>query len=422
MLSSTNENVPETPSVTSHRPLWRNQDFLLLWSGQTISLIGTGVTQFAFPLLVLTLTQSPALTGLIAAVGALPYLFLSLPAGALIDRWDRKKVMIICDACRALNIASIPFALILNHLTVVQLFIVSLVEGTFFVFFNIAEAASLPNVVPVEQLPQGVSLNEATISAASLISPSLGGLLFSLGKMFPFLGDAISYAASVVSLSFIKANFQEERQNVQSSLFTQIVEGLSWLWHQPLVRSLALLTGGINVLFAGETLVVIVLAQHLGASPFFIGLIFAIGGIGSIIGAMLGALVQKRFRFGTVILGTCWVVALLYPLYIIVPNPFLLGLITLGIFFVFPLYNIVQFSYRLALIPDELQGRVNSVFRLVAFGFNPLGLALTGILLQAVGNSLTVLITTLGLLILAVLATLNTHIRNARDYSEISAR
>src|ERR1051326_6280022 len=130
------QDAPARPS------LWRNRDYMLLWSGQVVSNIGTQVSQLAFPLLILALTQSPALAGIAAALRALPYLIFSLPAGALIDRWDRKLVMIICDTGRALALGSIPVALLLGHLSIAQIFIVTTIEGTLFVFFNIAEVAT----------------------------------------------------------------------------------------------------------------------------------------------------------------------------------------------------------------------------------------------------------------------------------------
>src|SRR6266702_393699 len=161
-------------------PLWSNLDYMLLWSGQMISSTGTQISYLAFPLLILALTRSPAQAGLAGALRALPYLIFSLPAGALIDRWDRKRVMILCDIGRAISMASIPFALAIGQLTVLQLFIVSAIEGTLYVFFNIAEAACLPRVVAKEQLPAATAQNMATDGINSLVGPPLGGALFAL--------------------------------------------------------------------------------------------------------------------------------------------------------------------------------------------------------------------------------------------------
>src|SRR5205085_3017078 len=133
-------------------PLRRNRDYMLLWSGQIVSSTGTRVSQLALPLLVLALTNSPAQAGLVGAMRGIPYALFILPAGALVDRWNRKLVMILCDTGRALALGSIPLALLLGHLTLAQLYIVSLVEGTLFTFFNLSETACLPQVVEKEQL------------------------------------------------------------------------------------------------------------------------------------------------------------------------------------------------------------------------------------------------------------------------------
>ncbi|HEV8192603.1 MAG TPA: MFS transporter, partial [Ktedonobacterales bacterium] len=164
-------------SATPQRPrsLFRNRDYMLLWGGQTVSTIGTEVSMVAFPFLVLALTGSPAQAGLMGGLRALPYLLFSLPAGALIDRWNRKTVMILCDAGRALALGSIPLALILGQLTLVQLYTVSAAEGTLFVFFNLAEVASLPRVVPKEQLPAANAQYSATEGTSALVGPALGG-------------------------------------------------------------------------------------------------------------------------------------------------------------------------------------------------------------------------------------------------------
>ncbi len=401
------DNAKNTKDVTPKQPrsLWLNRDFMLLWSGQVVSNVGTQVSTLAFPLLILALTGSPAQAGFAGALRALPYLIFSLPAGALIDRWDRKLTMILCDTGRALSLASIPVALALGHLTIIQLYLVSAIEGTLFVFFNIAEAACLPRVVPKEQLPAATAQNMATDGVTQLVGPSLGGALFTAGRMLPFLADAISYAVSVCSLFFIRVKFQKERVAARRKLWVEIREGLAWLWHHPLIRSIAIVTGGYNLISSGFILIIIVLAQRQHASSFIIGLIFAIGGIG--------------LSFGQAIIGTMWLSALFMPLYAIAPNPLVLGIITAAAFIAGPLYNVVQFSYRSALIPDELQGRVNSVFRLIAFGGQPLGLALTGVLIQNVGVIQTILIDSVGLALLALAATLNGHVRNARPLAEI---
>ncbi len=275
-------SIAEQPDAKELPPLWRNRDYMLLWSGQVISVLGGGISSIVFPLLILAMTGSPAAAGFAAALGSLPYLLFSLPVGALIDRWDRKKVMILCDLGRAISLASVPVALYFDVLTIWQLYINVFIEGTLYVFFNIAEVAALTRVVHKTQLPQASAQNEAGFIAAGLVGAPLGGYMYqSISRLFPFIFDSISYLFSAISLMFIRTTFQEERVKAERHLGREIKEGLSWLWHQPLIRFMAFLTGGNNFVFSGSGLILIVLAQQvMGASPTEIGTMFSIGEAG----------------------------------------------------------------------------------------------------------------------------------------------
>jgi MFS family permease len=402
-----------------HAPLWRNRDYLLLWSGQTISSIGSGVSELAFPLVVLALTHSPAQAGFAGALRSLPYFIFTLPGGALVDRWDRKRVMVLCDAGRALSLASIPVALVLGHLTVVQLYLVSLIEGSLYVFFDLAETASLPRVVPKEQLPAAISQNQVAFGITNLLGPPLGGVLYTLGRAVPFLTDAVSYLASVLSLLFMRTKFQLEHVVAPRRLWTEMVEGVKWMWHQPLLRTMAFLNSGWSSLGFGFSLLVIVLAQRQQVSPPFIGVLFAIGGVTSILGAALAPLIQKRVRYGHAIIGLWWLYVLAWLLVVVAFTPFALGAIIAFFFLVDSIYNIVQFSYRLALIPDELQGRVNSAFRLISYSLRPAGIAVTGVLMQFIGVVPTAVVFAIILTLLALVASLNAPLRRALPLAQV---
>lgn len=387
-----------------------------------VSLTGTGISQLAFPLLMLALTHSPAQAGFVGALRGLSFIVLSLPAGALVDRWNRKRVMIVCDIGRGLAMVSIPVAFLAGHLTIVQLYITTLLEGTLFTFFTMAETAILPHIVAREQIGAAVSQNEATSSFTLLIGPLLGGILYGIARLFPFLADAISYGVSAMSLVLIRLHVHRERQGnvgnteqlASTNLWAEIGEGLRWLWQQPLIRYFALLTGYVNMILISGELVVIVIAQQQHATPAFIGAIFAIGGIGSIVGAVLSTPVQKMLRIGQIAIIAIWLITLFWSLFTIAINPFLLAIIFACFTLVGTVYNVMQYSYRVTMIPDELQGRVNSGYRLVSMGLQPLGLALTGLLLQRSGVLITLLIFSIGLVVLAVVTTANSHIRHAR--------
>lgn len=405
--------VTQAARGARHWALWRNRDFLLLWSGQAVSSLGTAMTQTAYPLLVWDLSHSAAMVGLVGGIGTLPYLLLSLIVGALIDRWDRKRVMILCDIGRTLNLASVLLALFLGRLTGIQICLNTLIEGTFFVFFNLAEVACLPRVVSNEQLPLAAAQNEATMGTTVLVGPLLGGALYSLRQLLPFLADAVSYAVSVLSLSLIHVPFQQEQRGQRRALWIEIREGLCWLWQQPVLRFMALLTGILNFISGGLTPILLVLVKQEHGSSLLYGSILTLGGFGAILGSVLGAPVHKRLPLGSIVLTVLWVNALIFPCYALAPHPVLLGLISAVLFVCGPIYNVAQLSYRLALIPDELQGRVNSVYRLLAFGFLPLGWSLTGLLIQWFQVVPAILFLSACGLLLALLASINPHVIQA---------
>lgn len=359
----------------------------------------------------LALTGSPAQAGLVAALRTLPFVILCLPVGALVDRWNRKRVMMICDSGAALAVATIPVAMALHRLTLTQLYVIAVVEGTFFVFFNLANTASLPRIVRKEQLPEAVSRNYTAFSVAFLLGPLVGGALYGVHRALPFIVDAISFGVSVISLSFMRATFQGERSNERRSLRAEIGEGLRWLWRRPTIRLLGFFITIQVALVNGMPLIVIVLAQHRHATPAAVGIILAVGGVGGALGSVIAPLVQRRLGFARSFLSAYWLFTLAWPLLALVPGLVGLALASALVLVLWFSFDMLQFSYRLAQIPDALQGRVNSVFRLGAFAGQTVGLALDGALAQAIGPTATVFVLGAGLLVLAIIITVSPEIR-----------
>lgn len=407
------------PGTSQPRPLWRNRDYLLLTSGQVISLAGSQFSLIAFPLLVLFMSGSPVQAGLIGSMRLLPYVLLGLPAGALTDRWDRKRVMLVCDAGRAVSLASIPVAFALGHLTLIQLYLVSLIEGTLFVFFDLAEVACLPRVVAREQIVPATAQNEMARNVAFLLGPGLGGAIYGLGKFLPFLFDACSYLVSVCLLFLLKARFQQERATQSEKLWVEIRTGLLWIWRHPLIFFIACTGALFHLLFDGIALLVIVFSQQLHATPLLIGLVLAMDGVGSMLGSILTERFHRYLSFRVVAIAGHWIWAALWFMLLLAHNMLVLSVILALIYAVLMVFDLTQFSYRRMLIPDELQGRVNSVFRLISYSGGPLGLALAGLLLQLWGVSTTISILGGGIIATALLITLNPHIRHARPVSEL---
>lgn len=388
------------------RPLWRNLDYLLLWLGQAVSSLGSQASFLALPLLMLALTGSPVQAGTLGGLRGVAYLCFGLPAGALVDRWDRRRLMLLCDLGRALALGSVPLALLAGGLSAAQLYLVAFAEGTLFIFFGLAETACLTRVTTPRQLPAAVAQSQVTDATATLIGPAFGGALYAAGRALPFVADAVSYGCSVLSLLCIRANLrpQPEPAAVQRRLLPEIGEGLRWSWgHRPL-RFLLLYNTAINALYGGWPLLLIELAKRQGAGAGTIGLIFAGGGAGTILGALSSRAVQRRFSVRTITVVIAWIFALSWPPYALAPNALALGAANaLGFYFV-PISGGTQFSYRLLVLPDQLQARVNSVFRLALFGGQTLGFVVTGALLERYGPVGTVWITLVPAVLLALYA------------------
>ncbi len=396
--------------------LWHNRDYLLLWSGQAFSDMGGAVSELAFPLLVLSVTHSPAQAGFVAALRALPATLFSLLAGVLVDRWDRKRVMLVCDVGRALSLASIPVAYALGHLTFWQLALNAFLEGTLMILFALAKTAAVPQVVTPTHLTTAVAQEEFVEGTTALFGPSLSGVLYTLGAMFPFLTDALSYLVSLVTLLLIHTPFQRGRTPTHRKVRVEVAEGVRWVWHQPFILTMTLLMGAGAFVFSGNTLIIIILAQQHQAAPVVIGLIFAVGGIGSILGSLLAPRLKDRLTVGHSILLCRWYFVLSWPWYALVPFPWVLGALQFGTGLVDPIEDVPYFSHRLQLVPDALKGRVLSACRLVPGTTRPLGLALTGILIQRVGVFPTIWLAWAWLLVSTVIVTLIPQVRRERAH------
>lgn len=408
-------SVSQHADARTSATLWRNRDYLLLWSGQALSNIGGAVSALAFPLLVLAVTHSPAQAGFVAALRALPALFMTLPAGALVDRWDRRRIMLACDTGRLLSLASVPIAYAFGRLTIWQLCAAAFVEGALMIVFELARTAAVAQVVTQAQFNDAVTQDEMAEGVTGLVGPSLSGALYTLGAMIPFLSDVASYIISLVTLALIRTSFQSARESAPQHLWSDIGSGVRWVWRQPFILTMTLLMGAGAFVYSGATLIVIVLAQRAGASAWVIGLIFAVEGVGAVLGAWVAARFGRRLTVGQSILVSRWFFALSWPFYALTPVPVALGVITFGTGFVDPLEDIAYFGHRLRLIPDELKGRVISVCRLVPGVVRPLGLALTGLLIQRLGVFPTIWLSWVWLLVTTTLVTAVPYVRRERE-------
>jgi predicted MFS family arabinose efflux permease len=401
-------------------PLRRNRDFLLLWSGQVVSTVGSEVSQLAYPLLVLALTHSARDAGIVGFARALPFLLLYLPAGAYVDRWDRKRVMLVADAGRALALGSVAIWLAVGRPPLAWLAITSFVEGSLFVFFQLSESAALPQIVPKEQLPQAIAQNQARMQGAGLVGSPLGGALYGLSRLLPFAADAFSYAVSFVSLLFVRPALQGEREPTRRTLQIEIGEGLGWLRRQPFMRAITACVAGTNFVHQALSLVLIVRLRNLGASSALIGAVFAIIAVGSIAGALAGPWVQRRVPPRVVVLGSLWIWPVQTAALFLLGSPVAIGIITAVAYTAGPVFNVVVGAYRYALVPERLYARVASASLLFAWGSIPLGSLFAGYGIAAWGARPMLLVLAAILLVIALAATASRDLRKARRPEELA--
>jgi MFS family permease len=371
--------------------LSRNRDFVLLWSGQALSSLGSQVSLVAYPLLVLAVTHSAAKAGIVGFAQELPIALLALPGGVLADRVDRKRLLVATDAGRALALLGIPVGLLAGHLPFGVIVVVAAIDGAGFVLTYVTERGVLPQLVAPEQLGEAVARNESRVFGAMLAGPSVGGVLFAAGRALPFLADAGSYLVAAITKLLISRDFQEQRDGAKS---WDPRDGIRWLWQRPFFRMVSLLFAFGNPAFTGLLLLVVLLAKRHGASSPLVGVMLAIGAGGGLVGALLAPRLQRRLPARFALVGENVMLALSAPLLLLAHNAILIGLIMAAAIVITPVTNSIVVGYRVALTPDHLQGRVQAAQTLISFSVGWLGPLAVGILFQLAGPAATILVLT----------------------------
>jgi MFS family permease len=361
---------------------------MLLWSGQALSSVGSQIALVAYPLLVLAVTGSPAKAGFVGFARNLPVALLALPAGALADRVDRKRLLVACDGAGAVALAAIPAALLLGHVPYGVIIVVAVVDGVVFVVTYVAERGVLPRLVLPEQLGEAVARNESRIFGAMMVGPPLGGALFGIGRAVPFLSDAVSYAGSTITKLLIATEFQAPRVDLAPG---DAREGLRWLWRRPFFRTCSLLFAFSNPIFTGLVLLAVVLAKRHGASSALVGLMLGLMAGGGLLGALLAPRLRRHLSARFVLIGENVMLVLAIPLLLAAHNGLLIGVILAAAELITPVTNSIVIAYRVALVPDHLQGRVQAATTLVSFAAGWLGPLAVGLLLQHAGSTATIL-------------------------------
>jgi MFS family permease len=379
----------------SRRPsLWRSPDFLKLWTGETVSLLGSQVSLLAIPLAAISILHASNFqVGLLTSAETVPFLLVGLPAGVWVDRWRRRPVLITADVGRAIFLGSIPLAYALGWLTIWQLYAVAFSTGILTVFFDVAYQSYLPALVGRAHLIDGNAKLEISRSAAQVGGPGLAGELIHLLRAPTAVAvDAASFLASAAGIAAITK--PEPRVAVAASreragMKAEIGEGLRYVLGHRFLRRIAGATSTSN-LFSSlfGTVLLLYMVHNLRYGAGTIGLVFLLGNIGVLLGALLASPLGRRFGVGPVC-GAALVVAglggLLAPL---ATRSTGFGILVVSLFLISatnPIYNVNQVSLRQAICPERLLGRMNATMRFLVWGTLPVGAFLAGVLSTAIG-------------------------------------
>lgn len=397
-------------------PLSRNRAYRLLWSSQALSEFGSSASMIAFPLLVLAVTGSPAATGLVLGAIAAAQLIAGLPMGALADRWNRKKIMLYCEAALAAAAASLAAALWWDVVSVAHMIVVAVVMGLCTALFEPAEDACLPSVVTAGQLPTAVAMNSARSYLGQLSGTAAGGFLFAVGRVVPFVADALTHCIAFCMLTFLRVPPREVRPEPVRRLGREMVTGLRWVWVNPPIRVIALCAVGLNMFFTAYFIVIIVLARDRGVPSGEIGVMAAMLGVGGVLGALIAPYLHRTLSPYLSIVGVCWMLTVLTPIAVFISNGYLMGALFAAMAFLVPTANTTIETYQLLLTPDGLRGRVSGVIGVATAAAGALGPPLGGFLMEAVSANQAVLLCAAGIAAVTVLATASPTLRRFPRY------
>ena len=388
--------------------LWRHPEFLKFWAGSAISSVGSEVTALAVPLIAaLTLEATPWQMGLLSAAGSAPILLVGLFAGVWVDRVRRRPVMIAADLGRAALLLLIPLAAVTSVLRMEILYTVLLLTGALTVLFDVANMSLLPSLVTPDRIVEGNTKLQSTSAGAQVVGPSVGGVLVSLMTApFALLVDALSFVLSAAFVARTRvAEAAPETRGARAGVVGEITEGVRVVLGDRVLRALAG-ASATTILFGRVFMAVYVLymTRVLGLSAVGVGLVFAIGGVGSFAGSLVAERLARRFGPGPAMIGAqvaFGLTGMLVPLAVLVPS-WALTMIVASEFaqwMAILVYYVNAISVRQAITPDRVLGRVNATMRFLAGGANPIGSVIGGALGGLIGVPLTLVVASFGMLL-----------------------
>ena len=394
MPSDAAAGVP-SPSRANHRsvaPLTQNRDFKVLLTSQGVSALGDAVSFTALPLLVLALTGSGFAMGIVGAVQTLPDLFFGMVAGALADRSDRKRMMLLADLGRAALTALIPISIALGGPTMAVILLVTAPISLLRSFFLASYTASVPAVVGRGQVGRANSYFEAIYSVGFIVGPAIAGVLASTIGPGPTLAiDAVSFAVSAIGLLFVRRDLRAPVDRPRERLLAEIREGIDYIAGQPTLRSAILFWGAISILTAPLVSALAVhITRDLGYPPAILGLVLAAYGVGTVIGALVSARRGSRGSVAPFLLGGTLVTAAALMVLAITPEVPVMVAVSLASGVAQSMVLLTYLTLRTVQSPDALLGRIGSTARTISLGLQPIGLLAGGALIDLTSGSTTI--------------------------------
>jgi MFS family permease len=391
---TSDQDVAVAPGGQRRDSILRNRDFVKLWAGETVSLVGTQVTLFALPLVaILTLKATVFQVGVLNATRYAPVVVLSLFVGVWLDTRRRRPILIACSLGCAILVGLVPISFALGVLSIGLLYVVSILVGSLSVIFDVGVLSYVPGLVEPRHLADSNGKIQTSTAMAGIAGPSLAGLLVGiLTAPVTLTVDAVSYLCSALGLATIRTpepppHVPEVRPSVRAS----IAEGLRAVYGSPILRGLLTQSGTFNFFQnALITVFVVYAVRDLGLSPAKLGVVIGAISVGGVIGAMLANRLRTTFGFGRIMRFTT-IFAALCPLLLLIPRDAgaasLVILIAAEVFYGFNVlaFNVNTVTLRQVITPNRLLGRMNASYRLVLFGTGPLGAVLGGLLAQNIG-------------------------------------
>jgi MFS family permease len=384
-----------TAAGTAATSLRRDRNFTTFWTGQAVSQLGAQLGQLAFPVLAVSVLQASEFeVGVLNAAGLAAFLIVGLPAGAWVDRWLKRRTMIIADLARMAAMSAVPLLWWGGILEIWHLYAISALVGTATVFFDVSYQSYVPVLVGSPHVTEANSKLESTAQIARIGGPAAGGALLTVvSAPVLFLGEAAGYLLSALFLARTRDSEERATPADRRPLGTEIKEGLAFVVRHSLISRIAACTAGMN--FCGTlifTLTPLLVLRDLGLGPQGVGLIMAAGAAGGLLGAVAATRLAARIGEGTVIplcAVACSVFLVLVPAAAVVDQPAvslaLLIVSEFGFGFAVLVYNIMQLTMRQRVCPPRLLGRMNASIRFAVWGVMPLAALASGFLGERIG-------------------------------------